>query len=42
MNIGMFLILVFVLLMVCGNFLDNEVVFGMSNIILMMIVGIVV
>lgn len=42
MNIGMFLIPVSALLMACGNLLDNEVISGLSNITLMMVLGIVV
>ena len=42
MNIGMFLIPVSALLMACGNLLGNDVISGMSNITLMMILGIVV
>ena len=42
MNIGMFLIPVSALLMACGNLLGNEIISGMSNITLMMILGIVV
>lgn len=41
-NIGMFLIPISALLMACGNLLENEIIFGMSNITLMMISGIVV
>lgn len=42
MNIGMFLIPVSALLMACGNLLGSDVIAGMSNITLMMILGIVV
>lgn len=42
MNIGMFLIPISALLMACGNLLENDLIGGMSNITLMMIVGIVV
>ncbi len=42
MNIGMFLIPVSALLMACGNLLGDDVIAGMSNITLMMILGIVV
>lgn len=42
MNVGMFLIPVSALLMACGNLLGNDLIGGMSNITLMMIVGIVV
>ena len=42
MNIGMFLIPFSALLMACGNLLGNDVISGMSNITLMMIVGIVI
>lgn len=42
MNIGMFLIPVSALLMACGNLLGNEVISGLSNITLMMVLGIVV
>ncbi|NDW11558.1 MFS transporter [Bacteroides sp. 214] len=42
MNIGMFLIPFSAILMACGNILENEVIAGVSNITLMMIVGIVV
>lgn len=42
MNIGMFLIPVSALLMACGNLLDNELIAGVSNITLMLILGIVV
>ena len=42
MNVGMFLIPVSALLMACGNLLGNDVITGMSNITLMMILGIVV
>ena len=42
MNIGMFLIPVSALLMACGNLLGNDLITGMSNITLMMILGIVV
>ena len=42
MNIGMFLIPVSALLMACVNLLGNEIISGMSNITLMMILGIVV
>ena len=40
-TIGMFLIPLSALLMACGNLLESEVIAGMSNITLMMIVGIV-
>ena len=40
-TIGMFLIPVSPLLMACGNLLESEIIGGMSNITLMMIVGIV-
>ncbi len=40
-NIGMFLIPLSALLMACGNLFDSELISGMSNITLMMIVGIV-
>lgn len=42
MNIGMFLIPISALLMACGNLLGNDVIAGISNITLMMILGIVV
>lgn len=42
MNIGMFLIPVSALLMACGNLLGNDIISGMSNITLMMVLGIVV
>lgn len=42
MNIGMFLIPISALLMACGNLLGNDLITGMSNITLMMILGIVV
>ncbi len=42
MNIGMFLIPVSALLMACGNLLGNDIIAGMSNITLMMVLGIVV
>lgn len=42
MNIGMFLIPVSALLMACGNLLDGDIIAGVSNITLMMILGIVV
>ncbi|MCD8030134.1 MAG: MFS transporter [Bacteroides sp.] len=42
MNIGMFLIPVSALLMACGNLLGNDILSGLSNITLMMILGIVV
>lgn len=42
MAIGMFLIPVSALLMACGNILGNDILSGMSNITLMMILGIVV
>ncbi|MBE6286643.1 MAG: peptide MFS transporter [Mediterranea massiliensis] len=41
-NIGMFLIPVSALLMACGNLLDSDLINGVSNITLMMILGIVV
>lgn len=40
-TIGMFLIPLSALLMACGNVMDSEIIGGMSNITLMMIVGIV-
>ncbi len=40
-NIGMFLIPLSALLMACGNIFDSDLISGMSNITLMMIVGIV-
>lgn len=40
-TIGMFLIPLSAMLMACGNLLESEVIAGMSNITLMMIVGIV-
>lgn len=40
-TIGMFLIPLSAMLMACGNLLGNDVISGMSNITLMMIVGIV-
>lgn len=40
-NIGMFLIPLSALLMACGNIFESELISGMSNITLMMIVGIV-
>ena len=40
-TIGMFLIPLSALLMACGNLLESEVIAGISNITLMMIVGIV-
>ncbi len=40
-NVGMALIPVSALLMACGNLLGNDIITGMSNITLMMIVGIV-
>lgn len=42
MNIGMFLIPVSALLMACGNLLGSDLVSGMSNITLMLILGIIV
>lgn len=42
MAIGMFLIPVSALLMACGNILGNDILSGISNITLMMILGIVV
>lgn len=42
MNIGMFLIPISALLMACGNLLGNDVIAGISNITLMMILGIVI
>ena len=42
MNIGMFLIPISALLMACGNLLGNDLLGSMSNITLMMILGIVV
>ena len=42
MNIGMFLIPISALLMAFGNLLGNDILSGMSNITLMMILGIVV
>lgn len=42
MNIGMFLIPVSALLMACGNLLGSDLIAGVSNITLMMILGIVV
>ena len=42
MNIGMFLIPISALLMACGNLLGNDLLGNMSNITLMMILGIVV
>lgn len=42
MNIGMFLIPVSALLMACGNLLGDEVIAGVSNITLMLILGIIV
>lgn len=42
MNIGMFLIPVSALLMACGNLLGGDLIAGISNITLMMILGIVV
>ncbi len=42
MNVGMFLIPFSALLMACGNLLGNDLITGMSNITLMMVVGIVV
>lgn len=42
MNIGMFLIPISALLMACGNLLGNDIIAGMSNITLMMVLGIVV
>lgn len=42
MNIGMFLIPVSALLMACGNLLGDDLIAGVSNITLMMILGIVV
>lgn len=40
-TIGMFLIPLSALLMACGNLLESDIIAGMSNITLMMIVGIV-
>jgi dipeptide/tripeptide permease len=42
MTVGMFLIPLSALLMACGNILDSEIISGVSNITIMMIVGIVV
>lgn len=42
MNIGMFLIPVSALLMACGNLLGGDLIAGISNVTLMMILGIVV
>lgn len=42
MNIGMFLIPISALLMSCGNLLGDELVSGVSNITLMLILGIIV
>ncbi len=42
MNVGMFLIPVSALLMACGNLLGSDIISGISNITLMMILGIVV
>ena len=42
MNIGMFLIPVSALLMACGNLMGNDIISGVSNITLMLILGIVV
>ena len=42
MNIGMFLIPVSALLMACGNMFKSELITGMSNVTLMMMLGIVV
>jgi dipeptide/tripeptide permease len=42
MNIGMFLIPVSAMLMACGNIFENELIVGVSNITVMMILGIVV
>mgnify|MGYP002926567078 FL=1 len=42
MNVGMFLIPLSALLMACGNLLGNDIIFGMSNITLMMVAGIIV
>ena len=42
MNVGMFLIPFSALLMACGNLLGNDIISGMSNITLMMVLGIVV
>lgn len=42
MNVGMFLIPVSALLMACGNIFESELISGMTNITLMMILGIVV
>lgn len=42
MNIGMFLIPVSALLMACGNLLGSELISGVSNITLMLILGIIV
>lgn len=42
MNIGMFLIPVSALLMACGNLLGDELIGGVSNITLMLILGIMV
>lgn len=42
MNIGMFLIPLSALLMACGNLLGSELISGVSNITLMLILGIIV
>lgn len=42
MNIGMFLIPVSALVMALGNILENEIIAGVSNITLMMVLGIMV
>lgn len=42
MNIGMFLIPVSALLMACGNLLGDELIAGVSNITVMLVLGIVV
>lgn len=42
MNIGMFLIPISAMLMACGNLLGNDILSGISNITLMMVLGIVV
>ncbi|MBO4984077.1 MAG: MFS transporter [Bacteroides sp.] len=42
MNIGMFLIPISALLMACGNIFESDLITGVSNITLMMILGIVV
>lgn len=41
MNVGMFLIPISALLMAWGNIFDNELIYGVSNITLMLIIGIV-